>query len=213
MHISRAAFLKHREFVIMLLSKMIVSAAVLSVLASAPAVAADPIHVRGTVKTVDGPKVTIATREGKEVSLVLGDAWKIGGVVKASMADIKQGTFIGTANVAAASGAKALEVVVFPEAMRGAGEGNYGWDLKPKSSMTNATVSTAVQGVDGQTVTLSYKGGQKKVTIAPDTPIVTFAPATAADIKPGAAVFIVAAGGTLDKGFIAVGKDGVVPPM
>ena len=114
-------------------------------------------------------------------------------------------------------GAKALEVVVFPEAMRGTGEGDYGWDLKPKSQMTNATVSHQVEGVDGQTVTLTYKGGEKKVTIAPDTPIVMIGGATADDIKPGSAVFMAATPGTspdmLDKGFIAVGKDGAVPPM
>ena len=159
----------------------------------------------------------VKTREGTDVSLMLGDNWKIGGVTKASLGDIKQGTFIGTANMVGPDGAKALEVVVFPEAMRGTGEGDYGWDLKPKSQMTNATVSSQVEGVDGQTVTLTYKGGEKKVKIAPDTPIVMIGGATAADIKPGAAVFMSAVPGTspdmLDKGFIAVGKDGAVPPM
>lgn len=185
--------------------------------AAAPAWAADPIHVRGTVSSVDAGKVTIHTREGKDVALTLGDNWKIAGVVKASMADIKAGTFIGTANQDSGGGAKALEVVVFPEAMRGTGEGDYGWDLKPKSSMTNATVSNPVTGVDGQTVTLTYKGGQKKVTIAPDTPIVTVGPATAADVKPGVAVFVSStpdsAGALPGPGFLAVGKDGATPPM
>lgn len=187
------------------------------VLTAAPAWAADPIHVRGTVSTVEGGKAMIHTREGTDVTVTLGDSWKFAGVQKASMSDIKSGTFIGTANQEGAGGAKALEVVVFPEAMRGTGEGDYGWDLKPKSSMTNATVSNPVTGVDGQTVTLTYKGGQKKVTIAPDTPIVTVGPATAADVKPGVAVFIASApdsAGTFPgPGFMAVGKDGVVPPM
>jgi hypothetical protein len=188
-----------------------------AMLAGMSAYAADPIHVRGIVSAVDGTKVTVKTREGKNVSLNLGDDWKIAGVVTASVADIKQGTFIGTANAVGADGAKALEVVVFPEAMRGTGEGDYGWDLKPSSSMTNATVSNPVQGVDGQTVTLSYKGGQKKVTIPPNVPIVTFVGASAADVKPGVAVFLAAvpgaAPGTLNKGFLAVGKVGIVPPM
>lgn len=182
-----------------------------------PAWAADPIHVRGTVSAVDGSKVMVHTREGKDVSVMLGDGWKLAGVEKASMADIKAGTFIGTANQDSASGAKALEVVVFPEAMRGTGEGDYGWDLKPKSSMTNATVSNPVTGVDGQTVTLTYKGGQKKVTIAPDTPIVTVGAATSADVKPGVAVFIASvpdsSGAFPGPGFMAVGKGGVAPPM
>lgn len=179
--------------------------------------AADPIHVRGMVASVDGAKVMIKTTDDKMMALTLDDKWKIAGVVSATMADIKQGTFIGTANVEGPDGNKALEVVVFPEAMRGTGEGNYGWDLKPKSSMTNATINNAVEGTDGRTVTLSYKGGEKKVTIPPSAPIVTIAAATAADVIPGAKVFI---GGTpsddgmaLTGGFIAVGKNGAAPPM
>ncbi len=197
------------------LAKMTVAAGTL-VLAVGAARAAD-VHVRGTVTAVDGSKITIHTREGKDVALTLGDNFKIAGVVKASMADIKPGTFIGSANTAGADGAKALEVVVFPEAMRGTGEGDYGWDLKPNSSMTNATVSNPVTGVDGQTVTLTYKGGEKKVKIGNDTPIVTIVPATAADITKGATVFVGgqenAAGDMVEKGFIAVGKDGATPPM
>ena len=192
-------------------------ATLLGVFMSGATHAADNVHVRGTVSTVDGSKVTVKTREGTDVALVLGDAWKIAGVTKATMADIKQGTFVGTANMVGSDGAKALEVVVFPEAMRGTGEGDYGWDLKPNSQMTNATVSSQVQSVDGQTVALTYKGGEKKVKIAPDTPIVKFGDATAADVKPGAPVFISATPSTspdmLDKGFIAVGQDGATPPM
>jgi hypothetical protein len=101
--------------------------------------------------------------------------------------------------------------------MRGTGEGDYRWDLKPKSSMTNANVEQTVQSVDGSTVTLKYKGGEKKVTIAPSTPIVTFADATKDDVKPGVKVFIAGApssdGTMLTKGFIAVGKHGTAPPM
>ena len=160
------------------------AAAAISLLGVVGAQAAD-LHVRGVVTAVDGPKVTIKTREGTDAMLTLGDNWKIGGVTKASMADIKAGTFIGTANMMGPSGAKALEVVVFPEAMRGTGEGDYGWDLKPNSSMTNATVSSEVKGVDGQSVMLTYKGGEKKVTIPPDAPIVMVGGATAADIGAG----------------------------
>lgn len=190
---------------------------VLGTVGSVAAQTASPIHVRGVIDKVDGSTVTIKTREGKDVSLMLGDNWKLAGIVPATMGDIKPGTFIGTANMVDPSGAKAIEVVVFPEAMRGTGEGDYGWDLKPGSSMTNATVSSKVDGVDGQTVSLSYKGGEKKVAIPPGTPVVTFAPATAADVKAGAAVFAVATPGAspdrLEKGFMAVGQNGAVPPM
>lgn len=211
----------HQEgFAMTLIRSAIVGAgfwAGLGAAAPSGASAAEMIHVRGTVATVEGNHVTVHTREGKDVALTLGDNWKLGGVQKAGMADIKAGTFIGTANTVGPTGAKALEVVVFPEAMRGTGEGDYGWDLKPQSAMTNATVSNPVQGVDGQTVTLTYKGGEKKVTIPPDVPIVTLVPATAGDVKPGAAVFISgapdASGAMMEKGFLAVGKDGVTPPM
>ena len=91
---------------------------------TAVAIAADPIHVRGVITTVDGGKVTIKTREGKDVSMMLGDAWKLAGIVPATLADVKPGTFIGTANTVGPSGAKAIEVVVFPESMRGTGEGD-----------------------------------------------------------------------------------------
>ena len=182
-----------------------------------PVWAADSIHVRGTVASVEGSAVTIKTNGGKDIGLTIGDDWRIAGVVPASLSDVKKGVFIGTANVQDSSGNRALEVVVFPEKMRGTGEGDYGWDLKPKSSMTNANVEQTVESVDGSTVTLKYKGGEKTVTIAPSTPIVTFADATKDDVKPGAKVFISGTpnpdGTMLTKGFLAVGKDGTTPPM
>ena len=116
----------------------------------------------------------------------------------------------------AAGGDGALEVLVFPPAMRGTGEGSYGWDLKPNSTMTNGAVSEAVQSVDGTTVNVVYHGQSKKITITPGTPIVTFAPAVNADVKPGAAVFVPAQrgdDGKLSTTQVVVGKDGVVPPM
>jgi hypothetical protein len=100
--------------------------------------------------------------------------------------------------------------------MKGTGEGSYPWDLKPKSTMTNATVSNAVKEVDGRTVTLTYRGGEKKISIPDGTPIVTFAPATPADLKPGATVFVPAKrgdNGALSTGFVVVGTNGIVPPM
>ncbi len=193
--------------------RTLAAAAVL--LAAVPAASAAPVHMRGTVTAVDGAAVTVKTAD-KDVKLTLDDNWKIAGVAKASMADIKPGAFIGTANMEDASGNKALEVVVFPEALRGTGEGDYGWDLKPGSKMTNATVTSQVNGVDGQTVSLAYKGGEKKVTISSSVPIVTIVAADQADVKPGAAVFLAGepqGDGTLSSGRLVVGKDGVVPPM
>ena len=143
---------------------------------------------------------------------------KVAGVAKASLEDIKPGDFVGIASLPTSSGGDgAVEVLVFPPAMKGTGEGSYPWDLKPKSTMTNATVTNAVKGVDGRTLDLSYSGGkEKKISIPDGVPIVTFGPATEADLKPGATVFVPAQrgdDGALAAGFVAVGTNGVNPPM
>ncbi len=196
--------------------RTVVAASIGLSLLAVPALAADT-HERGTISAVDGSIVKVATGNGTTVSLDLADGWKILGVEKASMADIKQGTFIGTATMPGAKDAmKAMEVVVFPDAMRGTGEGYYPWDLQPKSMMTNATVTHAVKDVDGQKVTLAYKGGEKEVTIGDGTPVVQIVPGDKADVKSGAKVFISTpsvADGKLAKGALLVGKDGVTPPM
>ncbi len=194
------------------------SVAVASLVAglAATSAQAEAMHERGTITAVDGSVVKVKDRDGKDVMFDLGDGWKVIGAQKATMADIKPGTFIGTATTGEDTGLKALEVVVFPEAMKGTGEGHYAWDLQPKTMMTNATVDNEVKGTDGKTVTLSYKGGEKKVEIKDSTPIVTFVDATKADLVPGAKVFINSpgmAGDKIEKGAVVVGKDGVTPPM
>ena len=185
--------------------------------ASTSALAADGVRVRGTVVSVTGDTLLVKSREGADVSIKLNLGWKAGGIAKAKLADIKQGDFVGIASLPGASGPDgALEVLIFPPAMRGTGEGSYGWDLKPNSSMTNGAVSEAVQSVDGTTVNVVYHGQSKKIVIAPNTPIVTFAPAVNADVKPGAVVFVPAdraEDGKLSTTRVVVGKDGVVPPM
>ena len=193
-------------------------ATALAALAASPsALAADGVRVRGTVVSVTGDTLLVKSREGADVSIKLNMGWKAGGIAKAKLADIKQGDFVGIASLPGASGPDgALEVLIFPPAMRGTGEGSYGWDLKPNSSMTNGAVSEAVQSVDGTTVNVVYHGQSKKIVIAPNTPIVTFAPAVNADVKPGAVVFVPAdraEDGKLSTTRVVVGKDGVVPPM
>ena len=176
-------------------------------------------RLRGTVTSVDGNTLMMKSVDGTMLTVKLADDWKASGVVKASMEDIKPGVFVGTASGAKESDIDdltALELVVFPESMRGTGEGHTAWDLKPGSTMTNATVTTKVESVKGQTLTLSYKGGEKKVVLPKDVPIVTIASATQADVKAGASVFIPAQkkdDGSLVASRILVGKDGVVPPM
>jgi hypothetical protein len=193
-------------------------AAFANVAVLSPAQAAETVRVRGTVVGLEGSTLTVKTREGPNAVLMMKPGWKMAGVAKASVDDIKPGDFVGIASLPTASGGDgAVEVLVFPPAMKGTGEGSYPWDLKPKSSMTNATVTNAVKGVDGRTLDLSYSGGkEKKISIPDGVPIVTFGPATEADLKPGATVFVPAQkgdDGALAAGFVVVGTNGVDPPM
>ena len=186
--------------------------------ALSPLQAAEMVHVRGAIVSLDGSTLTVKTREGPDAAVMLKPGFKVAGIAKASVQDIKPGDFVGIASLPAATGGDAaVEVLVFPPAMKGTGEGSYPWDLKPKSSMTNATVTNAVKGVEGRTLDLSYSGGkEKKISIPDGVPIVTFGPATEADLKPGAMVFVPAQrgdNGALAAGFVAVGANGVDPPM
>jgi hypothetical protein len=179
--------------------------------------AADQMRIRGTVESLNASTLSVKTREGTDAKIMLKDGWKVSSVAKASIDDIKEGDFVGIASLPTADGGNgALEVLIFPAAMKGTGEGSYAWDLKPNSSMTNATVANAVKSVSGHTLTVTYKGGEKKIAIPDGTPVVTFAPAVEADLKPGATVFIPsekAADGTISSGRVVVGTNGVVPPM
>ncbi|TCQ04336.1 hypothetical protein C8J34_109134 [Rhizobium sp. PP-F2F-G36] len=179
--------------------------------------AADQIQVRGVVESLEGNMLSVKTREGTDAKIMLTDGWKVSSVAKASIDDIKTGDFVGIASLPTAEGGDgALEVLIFPAAMKGTGEGSYAWDLKPNSSMTNATVANAVKSVDGQTVTVTYKGKEKKISIPAGTPVVTFARAVEADLKSGATVFVPsekAADGSISSSRVVVGTNGVQPPM
>jgi hypothetical protein len=176
-----------------------------------------PVRVRGSVVSLEGTKLVVHAKDGKDVTVNLNENFAALAVVKSSMADIKEGTFIGTATVTQPdSTLRSMEVVVFPDKMRGTGEGHYPWDLGSNSMMTNATVSNAVKGVEGQTITVTYKGGEKKIEVPANVPVVTIVPATKEEIKPGAIVFVPTmrqADDSLTGGAVLFGKDGVVPPM
>lgn len=189
----------------------------LTIAGTAGARAADALRVRGTVVSFEPSLLTVKTRQGGTDAIKLDAGWKISGVASASVKDIKQGDFLGIASVSKADGGSgALEVVVFPAALKGTGEGDRPWDLQPNSRMTNGTVAD-VTDVNGRAVTLTYDNGQtKKISIPDNTPVVTFAPAAPTDLKPGATVFVVAqrdGNGTLSAGRVVVGNNGVVPPM
>jgi hypothetical protein len=138
-------------------------------------------------------------------------------LVQATAADIKPGSYIGVAGMPQADGSqKALEVHIFPESMRGVGDGHRGWDLQPSSTMTNGSVETTAAASDGQTVTLKYKDGEKKISIPPGIPIVLYVPGEVSELKPGAKIFVSAAtkqaDGTLQAPRVNVGR-GLAPPM
>jgi hypothetical protein len=180
--------------------------------------AQDTVRVRGTIDRVEGPVYVVKARDGGELKVALADNGGVTAIVKAALADIKPGSFVGVASMPQTDGSlRALEVLIFPEAMRGVGEGHYAWDLRPQSMMTNANVEQTVSGVDGHTLSLKYKDGEKKILVPADTPIVTFAPGDKAELKPGAKIFIAAAkkqpDGSLQAARIGYGKDGLTPPM
>jgi hypothetical protein len=184
---------------------------------TAQAWAQEPMRVRGTVEAMDGAMYVVKTRSGDTVKVALTDKPLFVAMAKVSMADIKPGMFVGTTALPQADGSlRAVEVHIFPEAMRGTGEGHRPWDLQPQSTMTNATVDQMVTAVGDHSLTLKYKEGEKKIVVGPDCPIVTYAPADKAELKPGAKIFINAAtkeaDGTLSVPRINVGRD-AAPPM
>jgi Domain of unknown function (DUF5666) len=193
-------------------------AATFALLLAASAWAQDTVRVRGTIESVDGNTIAVKSRDGAELKVALADKALIVAIVKASMADIKQGSFVGVTGMPQADGSqRAIEVHIFPEAMRGTGEGHYAWDLRPGSTMTNANVEQTVTGVDGHTLSVKYKDGEKKITVPPDATIVTYMPGEKSELKPGTKIFVAAAkklaDGTLEAPRVNYGRDGLTPPM
>ena len=175
-------------------------------------------RVRGTIEQVAGNVLTVKTREGQEVKIKLPDNARVLGVQKASLDEVKPGAYVGVSAMPQTDGSqKALHVHIFLDAMRGVAEGFGPWDVRPNSTMTNATVDTTVAGTDGRTLTLKYKDGEKKIVVPPDAPIVKYVPGNKDELKPGAKIFIVAAvkqpDGTLEAPNVSVGLDGLTPPM
>jgi hypothetical protein len=190
---------------------------IVACLGAVPA-AAQQLRIRGRIMTVDGSVLSVQTREGPTVKVRLADGFSATATIRAALGDIKPHSFIGTAALPQPDGTlMALEIHIFPEQQRGVGEGSHDFDLKPGSSMTNATVTGSVADTGGPIFTLTYPGGEKRVSVSPDTPIVTFVPATAADVKPGIGIIVFSAEPASDGSFTAkrilIGKDGVDPPM
>ena len=197
------------------LAVVMVTASTLYALAQQPPTSS---RLRGTIESVDGDVLSVKSRGGEDVKLHLAGDLRVSGIVKIALSDIKVGSFIGATTVPGADGVQnAVEVHVFPEAMRGAGEGSRPWDLKPNSSMTNATVAESVVGNDGHTLLVKYKDGEKRLLVSPETPVVTYVPGDRADLKPGARIIAFTSkklpDGSLEASRISVGRDGLTPPM
>ncbi len=174
------------------------------------------VRVRGTIVAVEGGSMKLTLRSGEAAVLKLSDKLGVNVIFPIAVEAIKPGSYIGTAAVNQPDGSvKALEIQVFPESMRGIGEGNRPWDLGPDTSMTNGTVGD-LKVANGRDLTLTYKGGEKKVFVPEGVPIITYEPGSAASLVPGAHIIVFAeqaADGSLTALRASVGKDGLVPPM
>jgi hypothetical protein len=176
-----------------------------------------PSRVRGTIEGVEGDVLAVKSRSGEDVKLHMAGDMRVVGITKIALSDIKVGSFIGTTTVAGPDGVPtAVEVHVFPEDMRGTGEGSRPYDLRPNSTMTNATVDQSVVGNDGHTLLIKYKDGEKKVLVSPETPVVTYVPADKSDLKAGAKIIAFMKklpDGSFETNRVSVGRDGLTPPM
>lgn len=185
---------------------------------SVPSLAQDApqLRVRGTIDSVNGTSMVVTTRDGTKQTLAMAPNVGVTAIIAIKISDIRPHSYIGTAAVPQADGTLlAREIQVFPESMRGVGEGHRPWDLEPNSTMTNGTVGD-VAGTSGRTLTVTYKGGEQKVVVPENAPIITYAPAGRDMLVAGAHVIITATrqpDGSLVATRIGVGKDGLVPPM
>ncbi|OAF16299.1 hypothetical protein [Bradyrhizobium neotropicale] len=202
-----------------LLPRLVVAAFAAFILASTATAQQPPsVRIRGTIESVDGKTLDIKTREGNDVKVNMTDNVAVFAVVKTSLSEIKEGSYIGVTGMPEPDGTqRAIAVHIFPENQRGAAEGFRPWDARANSTMTNATVTQTVQGTEGQNILVKYKDGEKKVVVPPDTPIVTFVASDKSEIKPGAKLIIFGAAkkedGSLEANRVNVGRDGITPPM
>jgi len=200
---------------------LLIASALMATAGASSAMAADmaaqKVQIRGVIQSVSGDELHIQSREGAALNVGLKPDAIVSAVAQAKISDIKKGDYVGIASLPKTGGGDgALEVLIFPAQLKGANEGNFSWDLKPGSSMTNATVANSVTSVSNSEVTVTYHGHQKKIAIPAGTPVVTLAAATRDDIKPGTTVFVPAeksADGKFTANTVIVGKNGVVPPM
>ena len=188
----------------------------LVVTATALPALAQPTRIRGTIASLQGQTLVVTTRSGQPASITLADKLTVTTSSTTKLSDVHPGSFIGATAVPQPDGSmKAIEVHVFPESMRGTGEGFRPWDLGATSTMTNGTVGQ-IEGADGRSLTVKYKEGEKTIAVPPDVPVVALEIGERSALVPGAHVFIIAnkgADGALTAARVTVGKNGLEPPM
>ena len=202
-------------------TKLLLAGALIALLAL-PAAAQNtqqstPTRIRGTVEKLDGQTLTVKSREGPELTIVLAPDVAVSYLVKKGLGDVKAGDYVATTSMKGTDGKNhAVELRIFPESLRGVAEGQFPWDLMPDSLMTNATVAGITGAPQGQTLKVTYKGSESEIVVGPDTPIFGYGAGDTSLLKPGAAIFIVALKnpeGSLSASRVTAEKDGVKPPM
>ncbi|HEY7244989.1 MAG TPA: hypothetical protein VH678_14035 [Xanthobacteraceae bacterium] len=202
------------------LSIPVVTAVIAAIIGSSVlAQQAPPVRIRGTIEKVDGNTLMVKGRDGSSVKVTLAENARVTAMVKAQLSDIKRGSFIGVTAMPQPDGSqKAIGLHIFMESQRGVvADRHFPWDREPGSTMTNANVESMVSGVDGQTIMVKYKDGEKKIIVPPNTPIVSFTPGSKDDLKPGAQIIVFAGqkqpDGSVVTAAINVGRNGAAPPM
>lgn len=176
-----------------------------------------PTRVRGTVEKVEGNVLLVKSREGNDVRIQIGEKTGVIGLKKIGLADIEPNAFVGVAALPQPDGSqKAISIHIFPEASRGFNEGSRAYDVRPNSSMTNGAVANRVKGTDGDILTITYKDGEKKIVVTPETAIVRFEPGELSELSQGAkivATVVERPDGLKDAVRINVGRNGITPAM
>jgi hypothetical protein len=188
------------------------ASAVIAVVATSFAMAQAPemVRVRATIESVDGQTIMAKSRDGAAMKIHLADNAPVNEVVKAALSDIKPNSYIAITAMPQPDGSqKATAIIIFPEALRGVGDGHRPWDYVANSTMTNGAVDTSVTSADGEKLVVKYKDGEKTVFVTPETLIATYVKKSLADLKPGEKIFIAAtkkaADGTLDAPNVSFG--------
>lgn len=176
-----------------------------------------PTRVRGTVEKIEGNVLLVKSREGNDVRIQIGEKTGVIGLKKIGLADIEPNAFVGVAALPQADGTqKAISIHIFPEASRGFNEGSRAYDVRPNSSMTNGAVANRVKGADGDILTVTYKDGEKKIVVTPETAIARFEPGELSELSQGAkivATVVERPDGLKDALRINVGRNGITPAM